>query len=95
MGQRLISMPPMTRTESFLFELASIPDRERDVPARLTRALPFSSHVLPGCHVAEHSEQNSFVQLGHLTSTEKGHMEKFCAEFGLLHWFVRKKPKIG
>jgi hypothetical protein len=48
-----------------------MPDNDAEVPARLTKAFPFSSQVLLGCHVAEHSEQNSFWQLGHLTSTGK------------------------
>ena len=66
-GQRLISMPPMTTTESF--PLPNIPESEADVPARFTIDFPCSSHVLPGCQVLEHMEQNSFWQLGHLTST--------------------------
>ena len=61
MGQRLISIPPITRTVSPPAPACpNMPESEADVPALLTNALPFSSQDLPGCQVAEQMEQNSF-----------------------------------
>ena len=37
--------------------------------AEVNNAFPFCAQVSPGCQFAEHREQNSFSQDGHLTGT--------------------------